>query len=260
LTRPRFISFLCFAGALLAVAGWVAGGGPWLLVLASAATGAGVLVHPPADRAAVLCVACLVAGITASFAAEGDLRRFSATWDERVDAWETRIQDHLERDLDQLLRRAEGSVARLGAIWDQESERDAPELPAGLTGEGVHGVAVFGPEGELLAWDGLHQGPLPDGARFGEGRYLYEDGAIFGYLYVTHPLPDGRGTAVAAALLRADLPPGLDQDRGDFTSLFLERRGARIHISREDRVEGESVWDLVWEGTVLLSATLTPLS
>jgi len=238
---------------------WIGGAGPWFLALATAGVGAALLVRPPRGRPAAIGLGLLVVGITLGFAAEGDLRRFSATWDEHVQDWETRVQEHLDRDLDALLRRAEAAVERVGGVWRAAGE-EGPTLPGGLVREGVNGVAVFGPEGELLAWDGLHQGPFPERARFGQERYLYEDGALFGYLYVTHPLPEQRGTAVAAVLLSADLPPGLDQDRDDFTSRFLERRGARIHISREDRVEGESVWDLRWEDRVLFSVTVTPLS
>ena len=239
---------------------WIAGAGAWALFLATVGIGASVLLGPPSGRPAAFCLAFLLAGITLGFAAEGDLRRFSANWDQHVEDWEARVQDDLDRDLDSLLRRAEAAVERASGAWGAAARGDQPTLPGGLIGEGVNGMAVFGPAGELLAWDGSHQGPFPDRARSGQERYLYEDGALFGYLYVTHPLPDARGTAVAAALLRTDLPPGLDRDRDDFASRFLDRRGARIHISREDRVEDESVWDLRWEERVLLSVTLTPLS
>ena len=253
-------------GAALAVAAWVGGHGVFLLVVAAALLlgvlfrGTGGLQEGGRAFSGRIALALLLLSVVTAFVATGDLHRFSASWPDRLAQWEVEVQDDLARDLDALLTRAEQTVERVSGAWVGGWDQDAPTLPSGLRGEGVDAVAVFDATGTLLAWEGLHQGPFPRDAQVGDLRYLYREGALFGYLYVTQPLPQGRGTAVAASLLRADLPPGLDEGLRDFTSRFRTNRGARIHISRADRVEGESIWDLRWDDDVLFSVTADALS
>jgi hypothetical protein len=125
---------------------------------------------------------------------------------------------------------------------------------------GVDAVGLFGPGGELIAWEGSHQGPVPRNARLGLSPYIYAESALFGYLYVTRPLPEGTGTAVAVSLLRSDLPATLEDASADFVSRFLAHSGARIQVGREDRVEGEAAWGLTWEREVLFSVAVVPAS
>lgn len=262
----RLLSPLALMGATLAVAAWVGSFGVlWLLMATALLLGEvfrGVRGRQEEGRApaAGVAVALLIVAVVTAFLATGDLERFSSSWPDRLAQWEVEVQNDLARDLDALLTRAEQTVERVSGAWVGEWDQDAPSLPSGVRGEGVDAVAVFDATGTLLAWEGLHQGPFPRDARVGDLRYLYREGALFGYLYVTQPLPQGRGTAVAASLLRADLPPGLDEGLRDFTSRFAANRGARIHISRADRVEGESIWDLRWDDDVLFSVTADALS
>jgi two-component system, NtrC family, nitrogen regulation sensor histidine kinase NtrY len=260
LAQGRLLSLILLTVAVLAGAAWVAGFGPWALAMAAAAWLGGLFAERPREPLPAGAVALILVGIVGGFSAEADLVRFSANWEARIGTWEERVQEDLSSDLDALLRTAEASAGRLSSAWEGGWDERAPALPAGLLRPGVEAVAVFGPGGRLLAWEGAHQGPFPDAARMGEARYLYREGALFGYLYVTHPLPGGRGTVVSASLLRADLPPGLDEELGDFASRFHRDRGARILIARADRVEGESVWDLRWAEEILFSVSVEPLS
>lgn len=256
--RSLALALLTFAS--LAVAAWAGGWPSWTLAVGAAAVVGGLWVLPGTGGRRSVGALVLVVGVMAGFAAEWDLNRFSSRWPERLERWEARVQESLVQELDQTLRSGEAAAEQLARTWDGPAEIGAPSLPQGLLRPGVDAVAVFGPEGTLLAWDGIHQGPFPRGPRAGQERYLYREGALFGYLYITHPLAEGRGTVVSASLLRADLPPGLDEGLTDFTSMFHRRHGARIRISRADRVEGQSVWDLRWEDQVLLSVTMDPLS
>jgi len=247
-------------GALVLLSVWIRVGTLWWAAAAAVLLVAALAVQRPAHRLTAFASGLLVLMVASAFLSQWDLRRFSESWPERLASWEMEIQDHLARDLDRALRAAESSAERLAAGWVDGWDAEAPILPPGLLGPDVQAVAVFGREGRLLAWDGKHQGPFPDDARFGADRYLYREGALFGYLYVTHPLPEGRGVVAVASLFRADLPPGLDEDLDDLQSRFAADRGGRIRISRPERVRGESVWDFRWEGRTLFSVTLDPRS
>ncbi len=267
--RPFASPALVLVAALL-TAGWVASGSVVWLAFSAVALGAGLALLLRADagpqawsgagtgaRTGPALVGVVLA-VTAGFAAEGHLARVSADWDRRLAQWEADTQERLAHALDQILLANEQAADRLVTALQGREGALGPELPPGLRPQSVDALAVFGPAGQLRAWEGSHQGPVPREVRLGLSPYVYEEGALFGYLYVSRTLPDGVGTVVAASLLRADLPASLEDVRADFVSRFQQETGARIQLSRADRVEGESVWDLRWEEQVLFSVTLVP--
>jgi len=248
------------------VALWIGAGGAWALGAAALLmTGAVVVARRSgeAGRPAPLpswSALVLLAAILAGVGAEVHTSRISTTWDERARARELQVRELLAEELDRLLTAGEEAAARLVA-----DHAAGPPVPRGglspeLLAGGVDAVAVFGPGGELLAWEGSHQGPVPRNARLGLSPYLYAESALFGYLYVTRPLPEGTGTAVAMSLLRSDLPATLEGASADFVSRFHARSGARIQVGREDRVEGEVAWGLTWERETLFSVAVVPAS
>ncbi|TVR64427.1 MAG: HAMP domain-containing protein [Gemmatimonadales bacterium] len=254
---------LCLLASTLAGAMWIGGGGAAWLAVAAILAVLGLLgmtrgAAGPSGLPGALVPVLLLGAVILGFAATGDLSRFSQGWDERVESWEEDIQRRLANELDGLLTRAE-AASNAGALRWRQGEQGALLSPDVLR-DGIQAVMIFDVQGQLRSWVGTHQGPVPAAARFGEARYLYREGAIFGYLYVSQTLPGGDGSAVAAALLRADLPPGLDEDLQDFTSRFERAHGAEIVVSRADRVEGPGVWDLRWDDEVLFSVNLEPLS
>ncbi len=198
-------------------------------------------------------MAILTATIGA-LAAEVHLGHLARSWPERSAARETSAQEELALSLDAILRSAEAATLQVAARWDPSVGADT-ELPAELRPPTVDALAVFGPSGPLLASDGTHQGPVPERVRRGASRYVYDEGAIFGYLYVTEPLPDG-GTVVAASLIRSDLPPGLERAEEDFESSFRGRTGVEAEVASADRAIPGSVWDLEWDGRSLFSVRL----
>ena len=254
---------ICLLVSALASALWIGGGGPgWLVLAALGALAALVLQvqrdHGIRDLRQRVSALLLLGVVVMGFAATWDLKRFSGGWPDRVERWEEEIQRRLAGELDALLTRAEAASAAGARSWGEDGRPAL--LPATVLRDGIHSVMVFDSVGRLTSWVGTHQGPVPSPVRNGEARYLYREGAIFGYLYVTQALPSGAGTAVAAALLRADLPPGLDEGLLDFASRFQRNHGAEILVSRADRVEGPGVWDLRWDDEVLFSVGLQPLS
>jgi len=117
---------------------------------------------------------------------------------------------------------------------------------------------VYGPDGRPRVWSGSHRGPVPEDVAAGGSRYAFGDRPLFSYLYVTAPIPETGETALAAALLRTDLPAGLGGEANDFASTFRERTGESIRIFRAERGDDDpaSVWDLRWLDRVLFSVAL----
>ena len=89
----------------------------------------------------------------------------------------------------------------------------------------------------------------------GDVRYLYRDRPLFSYLYFTAPIPGG-GTAMAAALIKANLPRNLEEDPGDFVTDFRDVVGENLRIFRAERTSGEDVFDLRWEDEALFSVAI----
>jgi len=248
------------------VALWIGGSGVWTLGVATLLlVTSAVVVHRSgasgrAGRWPSWGAVVLGGAILAGIGAEVHTSRISATWDDRARMREVQVREELADELDRLLTAGEEAAARLVGRHAPGSSMPRGALPPDLLTGGVDALAVFGPGGELLAWEGSHQGPVPRSARLGLSPYLYDESALFGYLYVTRPLPEGTGTAVAMSLLRSDLPATLEGTSDDFVSRFHARSGARIRVGREDRVEGEVAWGLTWEREILFSVAVVPAS
>lgn len=253
-TRAGLISLHLSA---ITLAAWAGSGNPlWIAVGAPLVLG-GLLAAGTRRRSAALAGSAAVIALIGSLSSEWRLDRLAREWPERAESEEQQVQDALADAFEALLVTGETTVAEVAALWAEGAMAGELSLPSDLRTPSVHALAVFGPSGQLLAWDGSHQGAIPDPVRFAESRYIYEEGALFGYLYVTQPLAGG-GAVVAGSLLRSDLPPGLEAPAEDFESAFLERVGATIEIASADQVVSGSVWDLEWEGEILFSVTLAP--
>jgi len=256
--RPRgrlpLLVLLQLAAALLAA--WSGTGQVGFVALAAGLLVGGLLFFPRSGRSSGVGHALLFLAVLAAFGSERHLRDLARGWPERAANWEVEIQSQLSRDLDRLIAEADAAAGRLAGEWGAGSIGSLPVLPESLLGAGVDALALFGPQGELVGWTGRHQGPLPEGARSATSRYLFVDGPLFSYLYATRLLPGGEGTAVAAVLLRSELPPALDPPGDDFQARFQSRTGAKIEVARVDRAVGERVWDLRWGDEILLSVSI----
>lgn len=209
----------------------------------------------PASFAAVL----LLAGSLSGFGAHYQLQRLGRDWDELWERREARAAAELGDALDDLLRAGEEAVERLASTPPDPSDSAALErLEEVRAATGMSAVALYGPQGAPVVWSGSHRGPVPATVYTGQARYAYGERPLFSYLYVTAPVPATGGTAVAAALLRTDLPAGLGPAAGGFASTMRARTGEAIRISRPERagLDPKSVWDLRWEDRVLFSVSL----
>ena len=258
MNRLRRLGLVLVHVSAIGLAAWAGTGSAFWILGAALLALAGVLLVGSRERVATLAGMAVLVGIVGALAAERHLDNLSRGWPESSRAWEADVQEELEGSLYALLRAGEGSTADLAARWTEEPAPDRPALPADLRPPSIQALSVFGAAGELLAWTGEHQGPVPDPVRFGESRYIYDEGALFGYLYVTQGLDRG-GTVVASSLLRSELPPGIEPQGDDFESWFMARTGAAIEIASAERAV-QGTWDLEWGDGSLFSVTLTPAS
>ncbi|MBT8396967.1 MAG: HAMP domain-containing protein [Gemmatimonadetes bacterium] len=123
----------------------------------------------------------------------------------------------------------------------------------------VSALAIYDGEGRPLAWVGVHRGKMPGAIRRAEAPYAFAGGPLFRYLYFTTTLPGVGGTAVAAVLLQANLPAGLEGS--GFASRLGRETGIPIQILPPQRVNPERrVLDLGWADDPLLSVEMSELA
>lgn len=245
----------CATAALWVWAGtsWV-----WLLPLASAL----VLVSfrnavGSKSRWRAAGLSTLILGILVGFAAERQIAEVSSDWDRywnrRVDEVGVLLRGELAERRHSLGTEV---VEELVRLWDSDAVDVDGEAIAQLRARArSSALALYDRDGELIAWDGIHRGRVPDAAKRGQRLDLYRDLPLFGYLYVTATAPDG-SVAMAAYLLRASLPEGLGAEMGDLAGRFLAETGERIRITEDDPGVAEAVWDLALDEDRLLSVVL----
>lgn len=194
-----------------------------------------------------------VLAVCAAFAGQASHDRLASGWEEWWAEREEQVAGELEGALSSLLRNADRAAVEVAASLPGPAPGVETLLRRARAATGVSALAVYDADGRLQAWEGVHLGPVPPGARAWRAPYAYHDGPLFGYLYSIAPVPETGGVVVAALLMRADLPATLGAGPGDFSRRFRERVGEEIRITPADRAAGGAIWDLRWEGEVLFS-------
>lgn len=235
---------------------WAGTGIPWALPVAAAGAAGAVLVGGPRSvwRRAGLVV--VLAAILGAFHAERQVGEILGDWDAH---WDRRVDEVGELLSEELDRRQIDGTAAAGALllaWEEQGRALArAELEELRQRFRTSALALYDSDGELVAWDGVHRGKVPETVQQGERPESYRDLPLFGYLYLTQRGADG-SVAVAAYLLRAALPEGLGADMGDLASRFYEETGERIRITQDDPGVAEAIWDLALDEDRLLSVVL----
>lgn len=263
----RALAWLGPWAGVAGIAAWSSVGTPSALVLAgsgalvgAASTGAGGSRLRSLGLAVVLLAAA--AGFSAQERAVGIRSDWDGYWSERS----AFLGGMLGRAMAERLSGAEEAVAALGEVSYRTASDTLPSssLAAPLASlrraHDLAALALYRPNGTLLAWDGTHRGPVPEAVQAGEDRYGYHDRALFGYLYVTQADSLGR-VAVAAHLMRTDLSPALGARLGDFVGEFARVVDENVSVvSYSDRAgdRGDrTAFDLALpDGRVLLSVEI----
>ncbi len=238
---------------------WLRWHSPWLLVVGVACVVAWTLSPRPWSKLQALGIALTVGAITAGFATYPDLVPFERDWAEHWSAREAELVELLRTDLRALTDAGELAADRIAALSDSLQGGDLDRALSSLRREtGMAGLAVYGPgpSPRLVTWDGAHQGQVPAQVTLGRRRFSYGESPLFSYLYITAPVEGTGGTAVAAALLRAELPPGLQGSEDDFAVRFRRQTGESIRIFAPHRVVAETVWDFLIEDRSLFAVAV----
>lgn len=230
--------------AVLALSGWMVRLSPAWLV----AAGLGALawaIWSPGRTWRVAAGAALAAAVSIGGAVQFRLHRIALHWDEVRFEAEERAGDELRQGLGDLFDR--GGVALAGA--DTIAAR-APRATVGLfrsleearRRSGMTALAVFLPDGSPLVWAGEHRGNVPDSVSAGLIESSFSAGPLFGYIYFSQRLADGR-VAVAAVLLDSHVAVG--EGPSPYADRFAERFGVTPRFTTPDRARGlgPSVWD-----------------
>ena len=187
----------------------------------------------------------LVIGILVGFFADHQASDLSTNWNRLWAVREAEVGEQLRDELQALLSSSEAAADQL-ALGETEFERleDVPTIQDIRAQHRVSALALYDSDGRLRIWDGMHRGKVPEEVQAGQVRYAYVDLPLFGYLYVTALAPDG-GVAVAAQLMRTDLPLEIGARLGDFGSEFLDLTGEPIRINPGDTPNSEGLVPLL---------------
>ena len=187
----------------------------------------------------------LVIGILTGAFADLEGRDLSVNWNTLWSVREAEVGEQLRDQLQARLSSSEAAADQLArGITEFERLEDVPTIQDIRTQHGVSALALYDSDGRLRRWDGMHRGKVPEEVQAGQERYAYVDLPLFGYLYVTALAPDG-GVAVAAQLMRTDLPLEIGARLGDFGSEFLELTGESIRINPGDTPNSEGLVPLL---------------
>lgn len=235
---------------------WSGSGTAWALPVAAVGAAAAVLAGDARALWGRVGLVLVFVGILGGFHAERQvgeiLGDWDAYWDRRVDEVGELLSEELDR------RQIDGAAAAeaLHAAWEGSGgELEQAALEELRLRYRSSALALYDAAGELVAWDGVHRGKVPESVQRGERPESYRDLPLFGYLYLTSRGADG-SVAMAAYLLRAALPEGLGADMGDLATRFYGETGERIRITEDDPGVAEAIWDLALDEDRLLSVVL----
>lgn len=246
---------------VVALAAWVRWPHPWILLLVVGAALTWIGTTDSRSKLQSAGVAILVLASTAGFWGHGDLLRYGPDWESYWTNRQLQVREELDEQLQAFWEAAERAADQTAAAFDslQGSTLDQ-EIRRIRRRTGMAALAVYDAENLLVTWDGTHRGKVPAEASRGFSRFDYGETTLFSYLYTTAPLERTGGTVVAAGLLRAELPPGLEGEEDDFVSRFRRATGESIRIFQPHRPSLEPPVDFRWEGQSLFSlAVVRPL-
>ena len=255
-----------------AAAGWL---GPWLgvaslalwsaypggvaLAVTSAGLLAGIVWGDRRTLAGAVGLVVLLGGVLAGFLAQRDVARVSGDWAAYWQDREAVVGERLDAELEARQKAAEDAADELARSAETAGTDLAATVVRLRRRYDISALALFDPQGELVVWDGTHRGKVPPEVQRGLRRYVYGDLPLFGYLYVTAPA-GASGTAMAAILLRTDLPGPMGADAGDFAAGFRQDVGEGVRIVRPGQAAGTAGWDLTLGDRTLFSVVLDPPS
>lgn len=253
----RGTGLLLWAGCLCVVL-WARFESLWILF-----AGAGAVACAAAwgtGRRHLASVVALAAALLAGFFVHSGDYRFREGWDSHWEERAARVAEAVRGEFADVVLRGGGAASRMAdaaaAQRLQGALRDS--VVAVLRQSGATAVAVFDETGRLRAWEGRHRGRLPAGELNGDASVVFGGTPLFSYLYFVEAVPGGLGAAVAAWLVRAELPRSLSRGREDFFSRMEEKTGERLRVIRDRGSPFPGEFALEWPGGSLRTAVEEP--
>jgi HAMP domain-containing protein len=248
--------------AVLALAAWMLRLSPaWLAAAAAGTLVWGVAAREVGRRWRWGIAAALAAAVSIGGWYQFRLGAVSAEWERVRFAAEERAAAELRRGLDEIFDRDTLATAQAGRAVAGARVANAA-LFARIEGvrrdRGVTALAVYEPDGSPLVWAGEHRGSVPDSVRAGLRFSSFSAGPLFGYVYFTNRLPDGR-VAVAAELLDAHVEAG--EGASPYALRFEREFGLAPRFTTPELAPSDSAWD--WtdaEGRGILSVVFATLT
>lgn len=114
----------------------------------------------------------------------------------------------------------------------------------------VDAIAVFGEQGELVAWAGEHRAQIPELVRFGISGVKFIEQPLYSYIYFPAKIRGGSGHAVAAVLLSHALQGMTPDVDPSGTAHLMSEVGAVFHEGKGPA----GSWQLVVRGDTVAHA------
>lgn len=249
-------------GAALALAGWMS----QLSYVWLAAVGLGALVwtaHSLRRRRGYRLAAALVlwAAVALAGLAQHRLDRILHQWDELQLLVEEDAGSALQVELDDMITRGERAVAgAVDAVAVSGEGADAAlfnRLEEVRRDNEISAVALYAADGSPIAWAGEHRGEVPGAARMGRRAYIFHDGPLFGYLYLSRRLESGN--AVVAAFM---LESAVEVAEGNLPLVerFARQFGARPRFCPEESPCLDFDWDYETRDQRIMSVSFSGVS
>ena len=256
----RIVAWVSLLGPWVAVAAlaiWTAAPAAPMLAVAALGVVCGISHRAGSRRTAWHAgLAVLVFTITMGFVAHRQVRDVTADWERYWSERQAEVGQILGLRLESRQVSAEAAADALAEKALDPTDQVDLEFVRDLRQQhGLSALALYDAGGRLILWDGTHWGKVPEGVQGGFLRHTYHDRPLFGYLYVTALTEDGR-VAMAADLLRADLPEVLDAGVEDFAGRFYADVGERVRVTQHDPGAAEGVWDLSLPDRRLMSVVV----
>ncbi|CAN5800822.1 hypothetical protein BH23GEM3_BH23GEM3_02550 [soil metagenome] len=235
---------------------------PWIAAAALAAALWTVSRTARGSRWGVGAALALWAGVLVALVTQVRLEEITRDWPSIREEVRERAAQTIGVALDDLVQRGDRAVDGLSQLVESEPDtisRSAvtfARIQALRRESGMSALAIYGPDGNPVAWAGEHRGVVPEFVRRGELDYAFHRGPLFGYLYFAHALP-AEHTAVAAVLLDSSISPG--EESTPFADSFAARHGLTPRFMPPERAEGEAVWDWATDRRIL-SVTFAALT
>lgn len=203
-----------------------------------------------------LCVALLFLLYTAQLFTTWRLQRLPRDWPQIIAARNLNMRSLLARNVSPAIGRAMQTALLAGRYGPtQDTIALFRRLEALRAGSKVDAIAVFGENGELVAWAGEHRAQIPEVVRFGVSGVTYEPQPLYSYIYFPAQIRNSRQHVVVALMLSSTLH-GSDATDVRGVARTVGELGAVFHKG-PGRADS---WPLVVNEDTVANASLAPIT